>query len=382
MKKFILFLVFLLVLSGCKEVHVSEDNSFVLKNLHLIDVINSRVEEVEILVIEDGLISYIGEAKEPANYEVHDLKGAFVMPGLINSHVHSAYDEGNLQRWLISGVTTVRDLGSRTVHNYSESRDELRNNISLTKIISATPIITKPGGYGYEYVDGVADVKKVMEKHIEKGADIIKISIESDFQGRKLNILTAEEIDKVVGMAKENSLRTVAHCIRSYNALLAIDNGVSEFAHMLVDPLDDEIIDAIIKNEVFITPTLELWKGVSEKHNIIWLDVAISNLRRFYTAGGKISFGTDFDGYSTSFDKGLPITEIKLMQKAGMTNIDIIKSATINAAIVCGIEESLGSLEKGKLADILVVRTNPMENIESLLNIEMIIHQGHIVKYE
>jgi imidazolonepropionase-like amidohydrolase len=133
-----------------------------------------------------------------------------------------------------------------------------------------------------------------------------------------------------------------------------------------------------VNQGVYWVPTLELWHGVG--HGLG--DVAINNLHRFVKAGGLVALGTDFDGYNCPFDLGMPIREIRWMKQAGMTPMQIIVAATKNAARVCNLRDSIGTLEKGKIADLLIVKGNPLENLEALLNPRMVIHGGQIIRDE
>ncbi len=139
------------------------------------------------------------------------------------------------------------------------------------------------------------------------------------------------------------------------------------------------LISFMTEKDIYWIPTLELWKGVSEMYSINWIDIAESNLQRFVQAGGKVALGTDYDGYITPFELGMPITEIKLMQEAGMTPMDIIVAGTKHAAHVCDHGYDLGTIEPGKIADIIVVNDNPLDDLEALLNIQIVIKDGKII---
>jgi imidazolonepropionase-like amidohydrolase len=136
----------------------------------------------------------------------------------------------------------------------------------------------------------------------------------------------------------------------------------------------------MIQKDMYWIPTLELWAGVSDMFSINWIEIAKSNLQRFVQAGGKVALGTDYDGYVTPFDLGMPITEMKLMQEAGMTPMQILVSATRHSSYVCDLENELGTIEEGKIADIIIVDGNPLEDLEALLNIQMVFHNGVIIK--
>jgi imidazolonepropionase-like amidohydrolase len=169
-----------------------------------------------------------------------------------------------------------------------------------------------------------------------------------------------------------------AHVLVSKDLEYALDAGVDDIAHMVMDDPSDELIKRVVNQGVYWVPTLELWHGV--RHGLG--DVAINNLRRFVKAGGLVALGTDFDGYNCPFDLGMPIREIRWMREAGMTPMQVIIAATKNASHVCNLGDSIGTLEKGKIADVLIVKGNPLEDVEALLNLRMVIHGGQIIRDE
>ncbi len=105
----------------------------------------------------------------------------------------------------------------------------------------------------------------------------------------------------------------------------------------------------------------------------------MNNLRLFVQAGGRVAIGTDFGGYTTPFDLGMPMTEIRLMETAGMAPMQIIVAGTKNAAYVCGMEERLGTIDVGKVADIIVLSDNPLDDLGALEDVRMVIHKGEII---
>jgi len=115
-------------------------------------------------------------------------------------------------------------------------------------------------------------------------------------------------------------------------------------------------------------------------YGLNWDSIAISNLGKFVNSGGKVALGTDFDGYTCEFDLGMPVTEIELLQAAGMTNMQIIVAGTRNAAIVCNRDKEIGTIEAGKIADILILNDNPIGDIDALTDVFMVIHDGAIIR--
>ncbi|MCX7748512.1 MAG: amidohydrolase family protein [Clostridia bacterium] len=388
---FVLITAIFLILSSCVQTAVdetalacSQNNIIVLKNCVLIDGTGASPRRSAEIMIRGGKLAKIttrGKIKVPRGSKVLDLKGAVVLPGFINAHVHRAYDSSNLQNWLNGGVTTVRDLAPLGIYDFIKARDEFNKNPKNSRIVSATPIMSVPGGYdGTDYYNSPEDARNKVLNYIDKGVDIIKFSIEDELQGRQWTLPTYEEVKSIVDTAHSGKKKVSVHIMHARNLRWAIDAGVDDVAHMVVEPVDSGTINDMIKKNIYWIPTLELIKGVSEMHSLDWDVIAADNLSKFYKAGGKIALGTDFGGYMCNFDRGFPKTEVLLMQKAGMKNMDIIVAGTKNAAIVCGLSKEIGTIEEGKKADILVVNGDPLSDIKALFNASMVIHNGTIIK--
>jgi imidazolonepropionase-like amidohydrolase len=144
--------------------------------------------------------------------------------------------------------------------------------------------------------------------------------------------MSLEEIRTVVDAVHSCNLRVSAHVSRARHLEFAIDGGVDDVAHMIVDSLPNDLIEKMVERKMFCVPTLELWSGVSRMYNLNWDVQAIAHLRRYSNAGGQIAIGTDYAGHGCGFDLGMPLTEMKLMQAAGMRPIQIIVAGTRNDA--------------------------------------------------
>ncbi len=395
MKRFKTILLFspviLFLLLACNENPgpTSSNNSvkgtFAITNGFLIDGSGSFPIPNSIVIIQDGLIQSVGTNSSldiPSGVEIIDLQGSYILPGLMNTHVHSGYVGNNLKVWANSGVTTVRDIGnlsSSPAAGFS-ARNILLIDNKNSRLVAAGPLVTTVGGYGNYPVSSPSDAEQKTNGLIDAGADLIKIAIEDDLQGRTWPMLSMDEIKMICQTTHNKNKQVAAHISRSKHLDMAIKGGVDDVVHMVIDNLPDSLITLMIQKDIYWVPTLELWSGVSDMFSINWIEIAKSNLQRFVQAGGKVALGTDYDGYVTPFDLGMPITEIRLMKEAGMTPMQIIIAGTQNAARVCNLENELGTIEPGKIADIIIVKDNPLEDLESLLNVQMVIHNGEIIR--
>ncbi|UCD38461.1 MAG: amidohydrolase family protein [Fidelibacterota bacterium] len=356
-----------------------------LTNGILIDGTGSAPVPEAVIVIEDQFITKVGSGsgvEVPAGSEVIDLRGSYVIPGMMNTHVHGGYDESNLTEWARNGVTTVRDLGSTS---YSPTaafslRNQRNSDPRNARLVAAGPLLTTIGGYGSYPVSSPADAEMKTNQLIDLGADLIKIAIEDNLQGREWPLLPMAEIEMIVNTAHGRGKPVSAHISRSEHLEMAVKAGVDDVAHMVIDNLPDSLIQKMIKDDIYWIPTLELWQGVSQLHSLNWDTIAENNLRRFVQAGGKVAIGTDYDGYVTAFQPGMPMAEMELMQEAGMTPIQIIVAGTKHAAHVCALDQELGTIEAGKIADLVVVQNNPLEDLQALLNVQLVIHNGVVIR--
>jgi imidazolonepropionase-like amidohydrolase len=396
MKKFVIFILLLspiiTFLITCKKSQnpVSNNNNLnrtiALTNGFLIDGTGSEPIPNAIIIIQDEYIKSVGTDSSiniPTEAEAIDLQGSYILPGFMNTHIHSGYSENNLKEWAKSGITTVRDLGNSTSPVVAFSiRNTLLNNNKNSRLVAAGPLVTTVGGYGNYSVTSSANAEVKVNELIDAGADLIKIAIEDNLQGRTWPMLSMDEIKIIVQTTHNRKKRVAAHISRSKHLDMAIKGGVDDVAHMVIDNLPDSLITLMIERDMYWVPTLELWKGVSELHNLNWYNIAKNNLRRFVQAGGKVALGTDYDGYITPFESGMPMLEIQLMKEAGMTSMQAIIAGTKHAAHVCNLEKELGTIEPGKIADIIILTVNPLVDLESLLNVQMVIHNGKIIKEE
>jgi imidazolonepropionase-like amidohydrolase len=364
------------------------DNILAIQGGTLIDGTGSLPLPEAVIIIKNEYISAVGKQesiKIPEGAKVIRLKDCTILPGFINAHVHNGYNEQNLQTWAINGVTTVRDLGGDLQNDLFSFRNKTLRDSTLARLVVAGPMLTVPGGYpkvpwgspaGLP-VTSADDAREKTIKLLDDGADIIKIALESGerFQ-QKIPVLSQEEAKAIVEAAHQRGTIVSAHVLMAKDLENALKAGVDDIAHMVTDDPSDELIKRVVDQGVYWVPTLELWHGVGSGMG----DVAIRNLRRFIEADGKVALGTDFDGYSCPFDLGMPIKEIRWMKEAGMSPMQIIVAATKNAAYVCNLTKSIGTLESGKMADVLVVRGNPLEDLETLMNPVMVIHGGEIIR--
>jgi imidazolonepropionase-like amidohydrolase len=361
-----------------------------LVNGLLIDGTGSAPVPDAVLVMRDGKIVEAGRKGEvtiPDGARVLDLEGGAILPGFFNAHVHDAYDAVKLRSWLEAGVTTVCDLNSG-IPSYDflfGFRNAVRARPQYARLIAAGPMVTVPGGYPIAYwgvhalaVGSPSDAKDKTDYLLDAGADLIKIPLESGKMfGQAMPMLSPDEVAAIVSAAHGRGRAVFAHVTAVQDLGRAIDSKADAVVHMVTDRLPDEAIRRMVEADIYFVPTLELWYKTSHGYGYATED----NLRRFVAAGGKVALGTDFDGApNVRFELGMPLYEMKLMNDAGMTPMQIIVAATKNAAQVCRKDGELGSLEVGKTADVVVVDGDPLRDLSALGRPKLVIHEGYVVR--
>ena len=382
----LLVIAMLGIASLCTHGQEAGAEFLVLSGGRLIDGTGSEPIEDAAVVIRGSRIVYAGPASDiefPTGAEIVDVAGLTVLPGFINAHVHGGTDPSNLEAWARQGVTTVRDLGARAV-TLRGFRSLYPPTPERARLVAAGPLITVPGGYPTvpfgsstaAPILSAEDARRLAEELLDGGADLLKLALETGTVfGRDIPVLSLAEASMLVRVAHGRGTVASAHITSVVDIDLALDAGVDDLAHMAVDrALPEGTAERIVSQGLLWVPTLELWQCTGQS------SMAVANLRRFVRAGGEVALGTDFEGYSCSWELGMPMTEIGLMERAGMTAMEIIVAGTRNAARACNLERDLGTVEAGRVADLLVVRGDPLSRLGALRDVRLVIHDGVVIR--
>jgi imidazolonepropionase-like amidohydrolase len=362
-----------------------EPRCLVLSGGRLVDGTGAPpLADAAVVIRGDRIIAVgrMGGVEVPPSATVIDVRGATVLPGVINAHVHSGYRESRLEAWALEGVTTVRDLCGPAEYALV---DTLALDPGLARVVAAGPFVTVPNGYpvvpwgatNVVTVRGAEQARAAVNQLIDQGADVIKIALESggDF-GQVIPTLSLEEATAAVEAAHARGIPVSAHVTTSPDLPRALDAGVDDIAHMVVDYPSGELLARAVRQGVVWVPTLELWHHVGYGHE----PRAVANLRRFVDAGGTVALGTDFNGYDAPFQLGMPILEMELMQQAGMSPMQIIVAATRTAARVSNRLGDLGTVEVGRIADLIAVRGDPLQDIHAMGDVRLVVRSGVVIR--
>jgi imidazolonepropionase-like amidohydrolase len=394
----------------------------------LIDVKDKKVLENVSVIVEGNKITEIRNGFVTEGAKVIDLKGKYVMPGLMDMHVHmeSETKKGavadrftmNLQdiafesikyadATLMAGFTTVRDLGGSGV-NVSLRNAIHKGTVVGPRIFTAGKSIATTGGHadptnGYRknlmgdpgpgegVINGVDDARKAVRQRYKDGSDLIKItatggvlSQAKDASGAQF---TEEEIKTIVETAKDYGFKVAAHAHGAEGMKRAIRAGVTSIEHGTF--MDDEAIALFKKHGTWFVPTIIAGKSTADsaKNPGYYSDIVTpkalavgpkiqATFTRAYKAGVKIAFGTD----AGVFMHGKNGKEFFYMVEGGMPAMEAIRSATVSAAELLGMSDALGTIERGKIADIIAVDDDPLKDISVMEKVTFVMKDGVVYK--
>ena len=412
------------------------DQLIVLKAARLFDgKSNAFVQNAVVIVQGDKIVDAGSNLPIPSGAEIIDLGDATLSPGFMDAHTHLTadfsgnYNERRLQQLDLNvseqairatafaratveaGFTTVRDMGSRFVASHEFVDVALRNSINKGVIVGprmlvATKGIGATGGHfdptgGFrdflfgrepDYTDGIAnspdEIRKTVRFEVKNGADVIKAAVSGGVLslGDEVDTpqLTPAEMTALVDESHRLRKRVAVHCHGDQAAREAIEAGVDSIEHGSF--MKPETLAMMKKKGTFLTPTLMASEWIMSK-----LDnyppalqakakaatAARSEMfRNAVKMGIKISFGTD----AAVYPHGQNAKEFKLMVDLGMSAIDALKSATSNNAELLGIGQKVGTLEKGKLADVIAMPGDPTSDITATERVSFVMKEGKIIR--
>jgi enamidase len=392
-----------------------------LTNVRLIDGTGHDPIENMAIIIDGNRIKNVGLVTSyPDNTHVVDLQGLTVMPGLIDCHLHLGgltvdkpgkaigkvslkdmasffldYSRNYAHRRRLAienGVTTIRSAGDHYPH-IIRLRDKIAaGKLSGPRIFAPGPTITAPGGHpagtiykGNHYIiknatrqiAEVSSAREEVRRLVEGGVDCIK-AIYSDIIPRlSLNVLEA-----LADEAHQHNLRLMAHTGNPQETMDAVKAGADSIEHGILPgaastEFEDDLVKIMLDRGTYFVPTLAIAWAYKDAYPDVFSGLKMTS-KKLHSAGVNIAAGTDSGTPGVVIGKGLH-KELELMVEAGISPMEAITAATRNAADNLGKANELGTIEPGKLADIIAVSGDPLKDIRDTREIKLVIKDGKIL---
>lgn len=367
-----------------------------------------------------------------------DARGKYLIPGLMDVHIHlrGAFDPRSpaqaepgppnrqegveaLASFLYAGVTSVVDVGNRPEHILPLRADERAGRIPSPRIFATGNLITYPGSHGDRVALRISDFEKdkaLLDKHIaEQQPDILKLTLEEEGWGSRpmIPVMPVELLGKIIRYYNLHGIRTTVHVSSELHALDAIYAGSDTLAHPVIQgPVSESFVKLMAAKKIPFASTLTIGDGynrlvehpeyldqplyvasfsAAERARLrtqtraewktrtwtAWMKVmnpiAQENVRKIHAAGGVVACGTDeSSGADTQ-------RELELLSESGIAPLDVIRIATYNGAVFLGKADQLGSIDVGKLADMVLLSRDPAADINNAKSIVFVMKGGRII---
>ncbi len=396
----------------------------------LIDEVSDQPRQNVLVEIAAGkfraVTNYTQSFARPAGAAFIDLGAETCVPGLIDSHTHillqgdqkpGQYDEQILKwslpyrtimgtqaarRALEYGFTTIRDLETEGAYYADVSvRDAIKQGaIPGPRMLVVTRALDVTGAYeilgydpalklphGVQVVDGPDECRKAVREQIGNGADWIKVYSDqrvstADGVVHSVPTFTADEFHAIVDETHREHHKVAAHAMGLEGVHNALEVGVDSLEHGAY--IADDDLKTMVAHGTWYVPTLYIFVYADEIHQAAgfpgWKDgveIHAETFRRALKAGVKIAFGTDVGGFEWTIN---PAKEFPLMVKYGMTPAQALRAATVSGAELLDMQDQIGSVEPGKLADLVAVSGNPLTDIRALENVNFVMKEGVVYK--
>src|SRR5689334_24711987 len=394
---------------------------------HMLDVKTGKMLDNVTVSIEGDKVTGVSSGQNSpvdSGARVINLPNATLLPGLIDAHTHLTFDPNfgyqelgvsipkealigakNARITLEAGFTTVRNVGASGYTDIA-LRDAINEGmVPGPRIMASGPALSITGGHcdqnllPYEWhaksdgaADGVEGVQHKVREIIKYGADVIKVcatgGVLSKGDDPRASQYTLEEMKAIVADAHRLGRKVAAHAHGAQGIAWASQAGVDSIEHGSY--IDDAGIAEMKKNGTYLVPTLygRDWRLANAEKNHVpdfilaktktVMAAARQNIAHAFTSGVKVAFGTDAAGYP----HGLNAHEFAAMVKLGLSPLQAIQAATVNAADLLGWTGKVGSLEPGAWADIVAVEGDPLKDVTTLERVKFVMKGGEVVRNE
>jgi imidazolonepropionase-like amidohydrolase len=388
----------------------------------VLDVRTGAAEQLDVIVTGERITRVVapGEAG-PGETEV-DVSGLFLLPGLIDCHVHlvmrgedpdpaanaSRSDEQiraqaaeAAEKTLLGGVTSVRDVGGWNYVEMAVRRDIEQGTRIGPRLFLAGRLLSMPTE-AVEYYPGMYEVAispegvgQAAREQLDRGADMIKVMatgamLSPEGEDARATQFTEEEMRAAVRVAAESGSHVAAHAHAREGVLNAVRAGVRSIEHGTY--ADESTLDLMAQRGVFLVPTFSVWTSTRSDHKVMEAmpehhrtrisgahEVHAEMVRSAARLGVPIAMGTDA-GTPGNHHGANTLECGAMVEEAGLSPAQSIRAATLEAARLLGRESDIGSIEPGKLADIIGVPVNPLDDVRALTDVVFVMKGGAVVK--
>jgi imidazolonepropionase-like amidohydrolase len=393
----------------------------IIVNANLIDCVRPAPQAGASLIIDQGRIREVltgGQTFERGDAQVIDVRGAYVMPGLWDVHIHPDYlsladtplaDQVTLfgHRMMAalteSGITGLRCAGAHHFMDVAWKRAFDSGQYVGPRLFASGHFLTTTGGHfltsGHALeCDGPYGFVKAIREQIKNGVDHIKLNLSGGIMGPSWDrhwhsFLLEDELQAAFAICASREFKVMAHATNPDAVKSAIRLGAHSVEHGYI--MDDECIELFLKHDTWYIPTLAISHLTPNQARNDWerqwlerrdltpslccradaaSDVHARWFRKALDAGVKMALGSDIRPL-----KDAALLELGLWARDGATPWQILLAATKHAAMVCGVGDDLGTIEVGKLADLIVVGANPLEDVNNVRQLQLVFKEGRIV---
>ena len=372
----------------------------------------------------------------PTKGTLIDGRGKYLIPGMMDVHIHLAgwsggrnadgtptvdhkIAEAALAGYIYDGFTTVLDVGNQPENSLYERARERAGQIQSPRIFATGNLITYPGSHGDSMAIRISDFEKdkaLLDKHIaEQQPDIVKLTYDEEGWGARPMITLMPEplLHQIIQYYNEHGIRTTVHVSNERRAIEAIYAGTDTLAHPVIQgPVSDSFVKLMAAKKTPFATTLTIGENYgrladhpefldepdyvaafspaeiqkmktetrADYQKRVWTQwmkvmtpICLENVRKVVAAGGVAALGTDQSSGPAAH------RELELLVKAGIPNLQVIKIATLNGAVFLGKADDLGSVQEGKLADLVLLNADPVADIDATKNIALVMKGGKII---
>lgn len=385
----------------------------------VVDIDTGKATPDAVVVIEGERIKSVGPAASiavPAGATVVPMNGRWLVPGLMNMHVHFGLKlpgaagaalanetdpqqvlrmANNARLSLLSGVTTVRLTGEDHGNDFALQAAIDRGEAIGPRIQTAGDIIVPTGGHGSLEADGPYALAKAARQQIKQGATWIKIAISGGIADTHGSIeaapMTDEELSTLIEVAHRNGVKVTAHNGSTEAALQSLKFGIDCFEHGY--HLNDEVLRQMKQKGVWLVPTIVVSQpGAQEFYKKIgsppWYLARVESTGRDHWAmlqkairiGVPVALGTDQFPFEPNGGTTATVREAELYVEAGMSPLQALQAGTTRTAKMLGMEADVGRIKSGLYADIIALEADPTKDIRALRTINFVMKGGAVVR--